>query len=313
MLVRLSAVDIGLHIPNAQAGANAEDILAVARTAERLGFDGVWMFDHLFTPTDLDSKYPYSREGEYALSADDPFYDPLGLFGVLAGATEKLTLGTGVLVAAYRNPIVLAKTIATVERFAPGRIRLGIGTGWMREEFEALGVPFERRGARLDEYIEALRTMWSGRPSSFEGEFYSWEESGFLPAPTAPIPLIVGGHSDRALERAAKHGDGWAAATTREQGYGIEGLKSRLEVLDRYLEKAGKEGSGFQLLYQQVLWFSDSPHPKLPLTGPPEVIAENLVALREQGVTMVDAIVFGPASVIDEVASRFAEEVRPLL
>jgi len=306
-------MEIGLHIPNAQSGANADDILAVARTAERLGFDGVWMFDHLFTPTDLDSKYPYSRDGAYALSADDPFYDPLGLFGVLAGATEKLTLGTGVLVAAYRHPIVLAKTLATIERFAPGRIRLGIGTGWMREEFDALGIPFERRGARLDEYMEALRAMWSGEPSAFDGEFYSWPEAGFLPNPTAPIPLIVGGHSDRALERAAKHGDGWAAVTTREQGHGIEGLKRRLEVLDRYLEKAGRERSGFELLYQNALWFSDSPHPKLPLTGPPEVVAENLAALRDLGITMVDLIVFGPGSAIDEVANRFAEDVRQLL
>jgi probable F420-dependent oxidoreductase len=306
-------VEIGLHIPNAQPGAEAGDILEVARTAERLGFDGVWMFDHLFTPSDLDSKYPYSRDGAYALSAEDPFYDPLGLFGVLAGATERLNLGTGVLVAAYRHPIVLAKTLATIERFAPGRIRLGVGTGWMREEFDALGVPFERRGARLDEYMDALRALWSGEATSFDGEFYRWPDAGFLPSPTAPIPLIVGGHSDRALERAAKHGDGWAAVTTRDQGYGIDGLRNRLEVLDRYLEKAGRERSGFHLLFQHATWFSDSPHPKLPLTGPPEVVAENLVRLRDMGITMVDLIVFGPPDVIGEVASRFAEEVRPLL
>ncbi|MGH2754355.1 MAG: TIGR03619 family F420-dependent LLM class oxidoreductase [Actinomycetota bacterium] len=306
-------MEIGLHIPNAQSGANPDDILAAARTAERLGFDGVWMFDHLFTPTDLGSAYPYSRDGAYALSAEDPFFDPLGLFGVLAGATDALTIGTGVLVAAYRHPIVLAKTIATIERFAPGRLRLGVGTGWMREEFDALGIPFERRGARLDEYLEALRVLWSGRAESFDGEFYSWVEAGFLPAPTAPIPLIVGGHSDRALERAAKHGDGWAAVTTREQGHGLDGLRSRLEVLDRYLEKAGRDRGSFELLYQQALWFSDSPHPKLPLTGPPEVIAENLTSLREQGITMVDLVVFGPAPVISECATRFAEEVRPLL
>jgi probable F420-dependent oxidoreductase len=306
-------MEIGLHIPNAQSGANADDILSVARTAERLGFDGVWMFDHLFTPTDIDSKYPYSRDGAYALSATDPFYDPLGLFGVLAGATEKLTLGTGVLIPAYRNPIVLAKTLATIERFAPGRIRLGIGTGWMREEFDALGIPFERRGARLDEYIRALRAMWSGEPVAFDGEFYSWVQSGFLPAPTAPIPLIIGGHSDRALERAAKLGDGWAAVTTREQGHGLEGIEGRLEVLDRYLEKAGRTRDDFGLLFQQLLWFSDDPHPKLPLTGPPDAIAESLAKLRAMGITMVDLIVFGPEAAISETATRFVEEVLPLL
>lgn len=306
-------MEIGLHLPSAQPGANANDILGVARAAEDHGFDAVWMFDHLFTPTDLESKYPYSRDGSYALSASDPFFDPLGLFGVLAGATERIKIGTGVMIGAYRHPIVLAKTLATIENFAPGRIILGIGTGWMEEEFDALDVPFPRRGARLTEYIAALRTLWSGAPSSFDGEFYSWPESGFLPAPTAPVPLIVGGHSDLALRRAAEHGDGWAVVTGRGQGSGLAGAKTRIDLLQQMRSDAGTAEKPFDLLFQNLLWFSDEPNPKMPFTGPAEEIARSLKEAEEMGVTMIDLIVFGPGPLVSETAQRFAEEVRPLL
>ena len=306
-------MEIGLHLPSAQPGANASDIIAVAKAAEDNGFDSVWMFDHLFTPSDLESKYPYSRDGSYALSASDPFFDPLGLFGVLASATERVKIGTGVLIGAYRHPIVLAKTLATIEQFAPGRIVLGIGTGWMEEEFEALGVPFARRGARLTEYLSALRTLWSGAPSSFDGEFYSWPQSGFLPAPTSPIPLIVGGHSDLALRRAAEHGDGWAVVTGRGQGSGLSGAKDRIDLLEQMRADAGTTERPFELLFQNLLWFSDEPNPKMPFTGPPEVIAASLKEAEAMGVTMVDLMVFGPGPVIVETAERFDAEVRPLL
>lgn len=306
-------MEIGLHLPSAQPAANATDILSVARVAEDNGFDSVWMFDHLFTPSDLGSKYPYSRDGSYALSASDPFFDPLGLFGVLASATERVKIGTGVLIGAYRHPIVLAKTLATIEQFAPGRIMLGIGTGWMEEEFEALGVPFARRGALLTEYLSALRMIWSGAPSSFDGEFYSWPESGFLPAPSSPIPLIVGGHSDAALRRAAQHGDGWAVVTGRGQGSGLSGARARIEFVQEMRAEAGTADRHFDLLFQNLLWFSDEPNPKMPFTGPPEVIAQALKEAEAMGVTMVDLLVFGPGPVIVETAERFASEVVPLL
>lgn len=306
-------MEIGLHLPSAQPGANAEDILLVAKAAERCGFDALWMFDHLFTPADLGSKYPYSRDGSYALSAADPFFDPLGLFGVLAGATERIKLGTGVLIGAYRHPIVLAKTLGTIEQFAPGRIVLGIGTGWMEEEFLALGVPFARRGDRLTEYLQALRSIWSGAPSAFQGEFYSWPESGFLPSPSTPIPLIVGGHSDFALRRAAEHGDGWAVVTGRGQGSGLSGAKARIDVLQEMRLAAARAEGHFDLLFQNLLWFSDAPNPKMPFTGPPEEIARSLKEAESMGITMIDLIVFGPGPVVVEAAERFATEVRPLL
>ena len=306
-------MDIGIHLPSAQPGASAAGILEVATAAERLGFDSAWMFDHLFTPTGIESKYPYTREGDYPMSAGDPFFDPIGLFGILAGATERIQLGTGVLIPAYRNPIVLGKILATIENFAPGRIILGIGAGWMKEEFDATGVDYENRGARLVEYIAALRQIWSGEPSSFDGRFYSWVEAGFLPAPTQPIPIIIGGHGDKALERAAKHADGWAVVTGKGQGRGIEGAAARIEILNGLLERESRDPEDFHLQYTSALWFSDHPNEKLPLTGPPDVIAASLKRLGDLGVTMVDLAVFGPPQVIVETAQKFQEEVRPLL
>ncbi|MFN2388669.1 MAG: TIGR03619 family F420-dependent LLM class oxidoreductase [Actinomycetota bacterium] len=305
-------MEIGLHLPSAQSGADAVGIVEVARAAERNAFESVWFFDHLFTPVRLGSAYPYSRDGSYALGPGDPFFDPLALYGVLAAATTRIKLATGVLIGAYRHPIVLGKVLASVERFAPGRLILGLGAGWMREEFDALGVDPARRSARADEYVRALRAVWSGR-SAFEGDFYRWPEAGFEPAPSAPIPIIVGGHGDAALRRAARVGDGWAIALNKEQGSTLDDLERRLDFLRARLADEGRDPASFHLAYQSLLWFSDSPHPKLPLTGPPDAIAASLARLGELGVTMVDLVVFGPALLIVETAERFAQEVRPLL
>lgn len=304
---------LGLQVPSAQPGASAEGILAVAKAAERLGFDGVWMFDHLFTPTDIESKYPYTRDGSYPISEADPFFDPLGVFGVIAGATERISIGTAVLIPAYRHPLVLGKILASIENFAPGRLQLGVGAGWMTEEFEAVGITRERRGARLEEYISALRAIWSGKPVAFDGEFYSWTEAGLLPAPTRAIPLLVGGHADVALKRAARIGDGWAASTVRGQGAGIEALAQRIELLNEFRAEAGRSEEPFEILMPNPLWFSDHANPKMPLTGPADHIAGSIKKLEEAGVTSIDLMVFGPAQMIVETAERFAAEVRPLL
>lgn len=306
-------MEIGFHLPTAQPGATAEGIVEVARAIERLGFDAGWMFDHLLTPTALSSAYPYSRDGSYAFTANDPFFDPLAVFGYVLGAVPRIKLGSGVLVGAYRHPIVLGKALASIERFAPGRLVVGIGSGWMREEFDAVGVPFEGRGARLEEYVAALRAVWSGEPRAFEGERYRWAEAGFLPAPTRPIPILVGGHSDAALARAARVGDGWAIVTGKGHGSGLSAIEARLGVLRGELARAGREGAPFELLSQQALVFADAPNPKLPLMGPCDAIAASLERLRELGVTMIDLVVFGPPSMLIETAARFAEEVLPLV
>jgi probable F420-dependent oxidoreductase len=306
-------VEIGVHLPSAGPFATAGDILAVATVAEGLRFDAVWAFDHLFTPTSLSSPYPYTPDGSYPIGPDQAFFDPVGLLAYLAGVTDRIRLGTSVLVGAYRHPIVLGKMLATVANLAPGRLVCGIGAGWMREEFDALGVGFERRGARLEEYVGALRAIWSGRPAGFDGEFYRWPEAGFLPAPKAPITLILGGHADAAVARAARVGDGWAAATVRGQGSGLEGLEGRVRLLRERLQAEGRGDEPFDVLYQGFFGFSERALPRLPLYGPPEAIADSLRGLDGMGVTMVDLWQVGPAATAIANLRRFAEEVRPLL
>jgi probable F420-dependent oxidoreductase len=309
----MSRLKLGLHLPSAGPGAEASSILEVARAAEKHGYDSVWMFDHLFTPIDLESKYPYGKDGAYPMSPEHPFFDPLGLIGVLAGATSRIQIGTAVMVAAYRHPIVMGKALASIERFAPGRILLGLGAGWMDEEFRAVGLDPAKKGARLDEHIRALRAIWSGAPASFTGDFYSFPLSGFLPAPTAPIPILVGGHGDPALRRAAALGDGWAIVTGKGQGSGLDAVAARLDVLRGFREEAKTADRPYHLLYQNPLFFAEAPNPKMPLSGPPQAIAETLVRLRGMGVTTVNVTVYGPPSMIVETAQRVAEEVRPLV
>src|SRR5205823_13648416 len=197
-------MEFGLHLPNAGPFANGPDILRVARTAEELGFHSVWLFDHLFTPTNLESKYPYSPDGSYAMLPEFPFYDPVSVMATLAGSTERIKFGTRVLIATYRHPVVLAKELATTDAIAGGRMILGVGAGWMAEEFDAVDVPIEERFARLDEHVALMRNVWANETASFDGRFYSHVAAGFAPLPPkGSIPSIVGCPVHRALRRTA--------------------------------------------------------------------------------------------------------------
>src|SRR5205085_2157639 len=238
-------MEFGLHLPNAGPFANGPDILRVARTAEELGFHSVWLFDHLFTPTNLESKYPYSPDGSYAMAPEFPFYDPVSCMAALAGASERIKFGTRVLIATYRHPVVLAKELATTDAIAGGRMILGVGAGWMAEEFDAVDVPMDERFARLDEHIALMRRTWQEGTAAHEGRFYSHVEAGFGPQPPQAgntIPVIVGGHGDAALRRAARWGDGWAVSAPGPELVSdpVGAIGSRLERLAGYCEEQGR-------------------------------------------------------------------------
>ena len=164
---------VGIYLPQVGGVASPENITRVARSVEANGFDSLWTFDHVVLRPDQGSDYPYSEDGRFLVPAEVPFLEPLTLMTYAAAVTERVELGTAVLVAPMRAPVLHAKIMATLDHLAGGRLILGAGVGWWKEEFEALSMPFDRRGARMDEYLQVLRDLWENEIGSFEGEFYN--------------------------------------------------------------------------------------------------------------------------------------------
>jgi probable F420-dependent oxidoreductase len=200
---------IGAKLPG--SGPLHAGIVQHAVALERAGFDSLWVSDHIVMPRTIASRYPFAPDGRATWPTDTPYLDALIALALAAAVTTRVRLGTAALVLPQRNPVLVAKQAASIDVVSGGRLELGIGAGWLAEEFEALDVPFERRGARMDEWISVLRECWTGTPRALAGEFYSLPEGMLcLPAPAHEIPLLVGGHSPAALRRARAAG-GWLA------------------------------------------------------------------------------------------------------
>lgn len=195
-------------------GGDPQSAIEICRRAEDLGFESVWGGEHVILPSAIESRYPYTADGKIPATPDTPIPDPLIWLAYVAAAAPTLRLGTCILILPQRNPVVLAKELATLDHLSGGRVELGIGVGWLREEFDALGVPWERRGARTDEYVAALRTLWSGPEVEFHGEFVDFDTVTCSPRPPGgSIPIMVGGDSSAAIGRAARLGDSYYPGT----------------------------------------------------------------------------------------------------
>ena len=200
------------------AGSDPQSALAIARQAEASGFDSVWGGEHVIRPDQIASPYPYTADGKMPGEAETPIPDPLIWLAYVAAAAPSVRLGTCILILPQRNPVVLAKELATLDHLSGGRVELGIGVGWLREEFEALGVPWERRGARTDESIGALRALWSGPHAEYHGEFVDFAPATCSPRPLhGSIPITVGGDTPAAIRRAARLADGYFPGTSDPQ------------------------------------------------------------------------------------------------
>ena len=187
-----------------------DDSLQICRRAEAGGFESIWGGEHVIMPDAIDSKYPYTPDGKIPAEPETPIPDPLVWLAFAAAAAPTLKLGTCILIVPQRNPLILAKELATLDRLSGGRVELGLGVGWMKEEFDALGIPWERRGARNDEYIAAMRALWSGPHAEYHGEFVDFDPVTCSPRPVnGNIPVIVGGDSPAAIRRAANIADGY--------------------------------------------------------------------------------------------------------
>jgi probable F420-dependent oxidoreductase len=203
-------VKFGVMFANIGPMAHAEGAIAIAQAAEAGGFESLWTVEHTVVPSGYQSPYPYSSSGKMPGGEDFDIPDPLIWLAFVAAATTTIRLGTGILILPQRNPVVLAKEIATLDRLSKGRMELGIGVGWLAEEFDAIGVPFEDRGKRADDHVAALRALWTQEKANHSSEFTSFTEAISRPQPTqAEIPITIGGHSKIAARRAGRIGNGF--------------------------------------------------------------------------------------------------------
>lgn len=196
----------------ANTGPLAEGPIAagVARAVEAAGFESVWTVEHVLVPVDYQSTYPYAKSGRMPGGESFDIPDPLVWLAYVAAATTTLRLGTGILILPQRNPAIVAKEVASLDRLSGGRVELGIGVGWLEEEFDALGVPFAGRGARTDAYVAAMRALWTGEEVDLDDGYHRWQRAVSLPRPAAAhVPIVVGGHSEAAARRAGRLGDGF--------------------------------------------------------------------------------------------------------
>jgi probable F420-dependent oxidoreductase len=200
----------GITGVNAGRRVQPEHAATLARLAEEAGMESLWAVEHVIVPVDYASRYPYDASGRMPGRDDLAIGDPLIWLAYAAAVTERIRLATGILILPQRNPVLLAKECATLDSLSSGRLLLGVGVGWLAEEFAALGVAFEERGARTDEYIEALRVLWRDDEPTFAGRFASFERARSHPKPAGErVPIIIGGHSDAAARRAGRLGDGF--------------------------------------------------------------------------------------------------------
>jgi probable F420-dependent oxidoreductase len=202
---------IGAKLPSSGGEPARLGVPTMARRLEDAGFDSLWVSDHVVMTEDTSrSYYPFGDDGSPGWDVDMPWYDALIVLAQAAAVTEHIELGTAVLVLPQRHPVVLAKQVASLDALAGGRVALGVGAGWFREEFEALGVDFDARGRRFSEWLDLLRRCWHGRPEAFDGQHYQLPDGVILePTPARHVPLLIGGVSAIALRRAATQGDGW--------------------------------------------------------------------------------------------------------
>ena len=228
--------------------ATPETILGLAALAEEHAYQSIWLADHVVFPATIDSKYPYSRSGEFPVSTSAPLLEPIATMGVLVGATQRLRIGTAVLVMPYRNPVVLARMLATLDVLSGGRIVLGAGSGWLAEEFSALATAeFAERGRVTDEYLEIFKALCQGGEVAYEGAHYRldpvYSNPGSVQRPHPPI--LIGGTSKAALRRVAKLGDGWLSVALRP-----EQLVERLGVLRQLCDDHDKRYDDLALCHK---------------------------------------------------------------
>jgi probable F420-dependent oxidoreductase len=307
----------GFYLPTRGGCATPEAVEAIVRRGEALGFHSVMIADHVVFPTVIASKYPYTVSGTFPGGGDA--LEQLTLVAFVAGCTRTLRLVTSVMILPYRNPVLTAKMLATIDVLSRGRLTVGVGVGWLQEEFEALDAPdFARRGAASDEYLRIFKTLWTQDSASFSGEFYRFDALRCLPQPLQKPhpPIWIGGHSLPARRRVARYGDGWhpVGANPAVPLRPAE-LRASLDQLFRLTEAEGRDPSALTISFKAPVYDLSAPTldgaDRRPFSGTAQQVVDDVATYEKLGVS---ELVFDFRSehlpeTLDRM-ERFAETVR---
>jgi probable F420-dependent oxidoreductase len=315
-------MQFGISAPFRGLLANPEDIRAIAQVAERLGFGYLTVSDHILCPRSIDAKYPYADDGEFPWTqgGGGDCMEQFTLMAWLCAATTKLRLLTSVVVIPHRNPLFMAKSIATMDVLSGGRISIGCGTGWMREEFEALGIaPFEKRGQVTNEYIGAMKALWTMENPSYDSEFVKFRDVIFDPKPVQKPhpPLWIGGESGPAMRRVAAVGDVWYpfASNPKFRLASADAYRERAQRMKQAVAEAGRDPAAVGLAYnspyhsEQAVMLDGQ---RVAMTGTGEQRAADARAFAEAGAEtmMVNLTANDRQQMLDRMEA-FAAEVMP--
>jgi len=268
-----AGVRIGAKLPHTGELALRRGPARMAAELEEAGFDSVWVSDHIAFPHETQSRYPFSADGKVTWRLDDPYLEPMVVLGAVTASTKRVAIGTSVVIAPMRNPVLLAKQTACIDVMSGGRLVLGLGVGWLREEFEALGADFEHRGAVLDEWIGIARECWTGSAGPHAGDHYRIPTPIHCqPVPIGSMPVLVGGMSRHALRRAGVLANGWLGQYALES-LSERDIKAATDVMRHEAEAAGRQPDDLRVVIR--------------ITGAaakPEAVAPRLANLAEAGV-----------------------------
>ncbi|MDA1074247.1 MAG: LLM class F420-dependent oxidoreductase [Proteobacteria bacterium] len=273
----------GVHLPHLGRNVSREVIMQWAQVLEELGYHSAWVSDHVCWPREIASKYPYTDDGSFAPAPDMGWLDPIGTQLFVAGCTTDLRLGFTVLILPYRQPVVTAKQLATLDVLSGGRLILGCGVGWMREEAEILGMPWDNRGARTDEQLQLFTTLFNEAVPSFDGQYYQLPEVGFEPKPIQkPVPFWIGGSSDAAMRRVARFGHGFHAAFQP-----LAQVKREFDMACAEAEKLGRNPDELTLSLRTFLDPAGLMEPDKSIAGSATQMCDRIGEMLEIGIDHV--------------------------
>ena len=314
-------MDFGFALPGRGPLATPDILIKLARAADDLRYSSIFVTDHVVIPASQSAPYPYSPTGKFTGDWSHGYLEPLTLMSYLAGETSRVRLGTSVLVIPYRNPVVTAKMLATLDVLSGGRIILGAGVGWFKEEFEALhSGPFERRGAITDEYLQLMRACWTREPVDWPGAFYRMGPVSAMPKPRqrGGIPIWVGGHTDAALRRAGELSDGWHPIGLRPPAMLLpEEYRDKVAIVRDWARKAGRDPKVVTLSFRCPLDVVSKR--SKPAAGDRQLFrgtaSEVIADLKTYQALGVTHFVFDPVAPDLRgwlaIMGRFADDVRP--